>query len=192
MRCLSRLFTAAAFKRLGSRDVKINPRSGHVLLDAQPLVALFGSYARKAIPAGIYWFNDEGDAIRNEAMLRWSKQHRTDEVPSHLAFPTGEVSESMHADHGIVIATMRRGPAVLAVVRAESTIENQLCWLFGMANISRDKAFVVRRFPADHDTALDYAPNYILRELFIDPDPPRPLLRRTAVDEPSPPSPPPA
>jgi hypothetical protein len=40
------------------------------LLDAQPLAPLFGAYPRAAIPVGIYWFDDEGDAIRNDTALR--------------------------------------------------------------------------------------------------------------------------
>lgn|GEM_PF-6327269 len=171
-RHLSRLFIAAAFKRLTVRDVKFSVRSGHILLDAQPLIALFGANARAAIPVGTYWFNDEGDAIRTGTTLRWSKHHRADEGPARLAFAAGEITDSVRVDNAIFIATMRHGPAILAVVRADSTIENQLCWLFGMADAPREHAFVVRRFPTDHDTPLDYGPNYILRELFINPDGP--------------------
>ena len=168
-RRLSRLFSAVAFKRLTVGDVKLSSQHGHVLLHAQPLVALLGANARAAIPVGIYWFNAEGDAIQSEGTLRWSKSHRADEGPGRLAFPVGEVTGSMCAGNGIVIATRRDGSAILAVVRPESTIENQLCWLFGLTDAVRDSAFVVRRFPADHDTPLDYAPSHILRELFIEP-----------------------
>ena len=96
-RNLSRLFSAAAFKRLTTRDVKRSSRMGHVLLDAQPLVALFGAYLRAAIPVGIYWFNEEGDAIRTETTLRWSKAHHGGEAPSRLTFSTGRITDDTKA-----------------------------------------------------------------------------------------------
>lgn len=189
-RHLSRLFTAAAFKRLSTRDIKVNRRSRHVLLDAQALVAVFGSYVRSAISVSNYHFNDDGDAICTESTLRWSKRHRADTIPSRLAFCQGEYSDSMCVDNGIVIATRRRGPAILAMVRPESTIENQLCWLFGMADAPRVDAFTVRRFPADHDMPLEFSANHILQELFINPEPPA-SVGRVQIRGPIPPSPPP-
>jgi hypothetical protein len=78
----------------------------------------------------------------------------------------------MRAVNDILIDKMHSGQAILAIVRPESKVEDQLCWLFAMADAPRQPAFVVRRFPARDGTPQHNAPNYILRELFIDPQNP--------------------
>ena len=56
---------------------------------------------------------------------------------------------------------------MIIVVSAESTVENQLLWLFGVP-VQVDTDFEYREFEDNDDTAVDFASRYILDELGID------------------------
>ncbi|MGG6498460.1 UNVERIFIED_CONTAM: restriction endonuclease, partial [Bacteroidetes bacterium 56_B9] len=65
------------------------------------------------------------------------------------------------------LALRRDGTAMVIITPAESTMQNQLLWLFGLEE-QPEPEFAVREISRDRDAELDFTVRYILDELGIE------------------------
>lgn len=72
--------------------------------------------------------------------------------------------------HSFFVAPRRDGSVMIIITPKDSTIQNQLVWLFGLDVPQLD--FKAREIPQDETSRLDFAARYILDELGIDAEEP--------------------
>jgi hypothetical protein len=83
-------------------------------------------------------------------------------------YPGNAVTELMKAGDTFFFAVRPDGSAMLIVTPAESTIQNQLLWLFGLEE-QPEMQFTFREITGEDSARLDFAARYVLDELGIDP-----------------------
>lgn len=177
---LSQYFAGVAVKRLSA--VEADPRRSHQheyngtasmkIFMGEPL---YGE--KNKIPARFIWFGEENEGITEEAWATWYQSRKPPRDEYRLYFPTTPVSELARKGDLLLVARQTDGILLLVVVKAGSTIENQLLWLFGATKPVGD---TFQSLPiGDEGQQVDYVVRYILEELGIEPEEPdTPLIDR--------------
>src|SRR5665213_258552 len=184
---LSDYFEGVAVKRLSVVETTPSQSNQHEFNGSRPLRKLLGDDDRRKIPARFIWFGDEQEGITDDSTLSWydsrrNQTHRSAEY--RLYYPGNAVSELMKAGDTLFLAMRPDGSAMVIVTPAESTMQNQLLWLFGVEE-QPELQFTVREIEADDDAKLDFIGRYVLDELGIEPERPRPAdgRKRTRREE---------
>lgn len=73
------------------------------------------------------------------------------------------------------------GSALLIVVPADSTVQNQLFWLFGLDGLS-GTSFSFLEIEGANDPELDFAVRHILDELGVEPEAPEADILDTLIE----------
>lgn len=141
----------------------------HEFNSSAALRGLLGSDDRKKIPTRFIWLNEEQEGIADDGFLSWYDSRRRHPTRSEyrLYYPSNEVSSLMKVGDTFFLALRRNGSAMVIVTPAHSTIQNQLMWLFGIAQ-QPDLAFAVKEIATDERAEVDFAARYILDELGIE------------------------
>lgn len=166
---LSDLFDGVAAKTLSAVETRPETSNQHEFNGAAPLRRLFGDDDRLKISTRFIWLGGEQEAVTEDGWISWydaRRQHPT-RTEYRLYYPSNGVTSLMQAGDTFFIALCRDGTAMAIVVPADSTIQNQLMWLFGL-EAQPGLQFVAKDFKPDDSAALDFAARYILDELGID------------------------
>ena len=164
---LSQYFTGVAVKRL--KMVETNPERSnqHEINGSKPLVNLFGRERLRDFPARFVWLGGENEGISEEGRLTWydsraNKPHRSPEY--RLYFRKNPVMELASEGDLLIVAKKPDDSVYIIVVKANSTLENQLLWLFGVPEQVGFR-FNVESIEDDKDLEVDFAVRYILEEI---------------------------
>lgn len=170
---LSDLFTGVAVKRLTLVETISEKSNQHEFQGSKPLRHLLGEDDRKGIPTRFLWLSGEQDAMAEDGFMSWSNVRKgKPRAPEfHLYYSTNPVTEMMRVDDALFIALRRDGSLLAIVTPAESTIQNQLLWLFGLHEQPMF-AFTFQPIAEANDAELDFVARYILDELGIVPEEP--------------------
>ncbi|MGX7742334.1 type II restriction endonuclease [Rhodopseudomonas parapalustris] len=171
---LSDYFEGVAVKRLSVVETTPTKSNQHEFNGSRPLRHLLGESDRLGIPARFIWLGDEQEGITDDTTVSWydsrkAQAHRSAEF--RLYYPGNAVTELMKAGDTFFFAMRRDGSAMLIVTPAESTIQNQLLWLFGLEE-QPEFQFTFREITGTDSGRLDFAARYILDELGIEPEEP--------------------
>lgn len=167
---LSDLFTGVAVKRLTLVETISEKSNQHEFQGSKPLRRLLGEEDRKGIPTRYLWLSGEQDAMAEDGFMSWSNVRKgKPRAPEfHLYYSTNAVTGMMRVDDALFIALRRDGSLLAIVTPAESTIQNQLLWLFGLHEQPMF-AFTFQAVTDANDAELDFVARYILDELGIAP-----------------------
>ena len=170
---LSDLFVGVVAKTLTLVETITPTSNQHEFQGTQPLKALFGLEDRRGIPTRFIWMSGELDALSDDGFLSWSNVRKgKPRAPEyHLYYSTNAVTELMQPGDGLFIALQRDGAALAIVTPADSTIQSQLLWLFGLGD-QPTFGFAIKTIETDSSAELDFAARYILDELGIEPEEP--------------------
>lgn len=138
------------------------------------LKRILGNMPRKKdnrFPARYIWLRDEQESITEEGFLSWydtreNQKHRSSEW--RLYYQTNAVTELMDEGDRLFVARQPDDTVFFIVVPNESTIGNQLSWLFGIDGRSLFDEFTVQEITPDEDTRLDFVARFILDEIGIE------------------------
>lgn len=171
---LSDYFDGVAVKRLSAVETTPSQSNQHEFNGSRPLRMLLGDDDRRGIKARFIWLGDEQEGITDDSTLSWydsrrNQPHRSAEY--RLYYPANAVSELMKAGDTLFLAVRPDGSAMVIVTPAESTIQNQLLWLFGVEE-QPELQFTVREIEGDENAKLDFVGRYVLDELGIEPEEP--------------------
>lgn len=171
---LSDYFEGVAVKKLSVVETTPTKSNQHEFNGSRPLRRLLGEQDRLGIPARLIWLGDEQEGITDDATVSWydsrkAQAHRAAEF--RLYYPGNAVTELMKAGDTFFFAMRPDGTAMLIVTPAESTIQNQLLWLFGLEE-EPEMQFTFREITGDDSARLDFAGRYVLDELGIEPEEP--------------------
>jgi len=180
---LSDLFVGVVAKRLTLVETITTKSNQHEFQGTRPLRLLLGEEDRRRVPTRFLWLSGEQEALEDNGFMSWSNVRKgKPRAPEfHLYYSTNAVTELMQVDDLLFIALRRDGTLLAIVVPADSTIQNQLLWLFGMHEQPLF-GFTFRQIEGD-SAELDFAARYILDELGIEAEEPE-AARLDALIEP--------
>lgn len=166
---LSDYFEGVAVKRLSAVEARPDVSNQHEFNGSAALRRIFGDDDRKKIPARFVWLGEEQAGITDEGFLTWydARRRHPTRTEYRLYYPSNAVSTAMKESDTIFIALRRDGSAMVVATPAESTIQNQLLWLFGIESQPRFE-FTVREITREQHAEVDFAARYILDELGVE------------------------
>jgi len=180
---LSDLFTGVAVKRLTLVETISEKSNQHEFQGSKPLRRLLGEEDRKGIPTRFLRLSGEQGTLAEDGFMSWSNVRKgKPRAPEfHLYYSTNAVTERMQVDDALFLALRRDGSLLAIVTPAESTVQNQLLWLFGLHDQPMF-AFAFQPIAEANDAELDFVARYILDELGIEPEEPDASTLDTLID----------
>jgi len=173
---LSDLFVGAGVKRLATVDANPDSSNQHEVTGSKTLLQILGDTERKKaahnderFTATYIWIGGEQEAISEEGRLSWydSRRNKPRSAEWRLYYQGNSITRLMRPGDFLFVARRRDDHLLFIIAPAESTIQNQLVWLFGIDEES-DSKFTVRHITKDQTAELDFAARYILDELGIE------------------------
>lgn len=167
---LAKYFVGVAVKQLSV--VETTPKSNqHEFNGSKVLRDFLGDDDTKNIPTTFIWLNDEQEGVTDEGFVSWYDARRAHPTRTEyrLYYPTNAVSALMKPGDTLFFARRPNGSAMVIITTAESTIQNQLLWMFGVDQ--PDLKFQVKEIDKE-DARLDFALRYVLDELGIEAEEP--------------------
>ncbi|WP_156840192.1 type II restriction endonuclease [Novosphingobium aquimarinum] len=170
---LSDYFAGVAVKRLSAVETSPDTSNQHEFNGSAPLRRLLGEDDQKNFPARYIWLGQEQEAVTTDSILTWydSRRKHATRTEYRLYYTDNEVTGMMQEGDVLFIALCRDGTAMVIVTPVDSTIQNQLVWLFGLED-QPEFEFTVQEIAGTSNPDLDFAARYILDELGIEPEEP--------------------
>lgn len=171
---LADFFSAVAVKRLSAVEAETSRSNQHEFNGTTALKRIFGDHDRTKIPARFLWLGDEQEGISEDGFLSWYDARRAHPTRSEyrLYFPTTAVSELAQEGDTLFIAACTDGSTLNVITGRDSTIQNQLMWLFGIDDQPELK-FTTQDFDIGNGGGLDFTARFILDELGIEMEEPQ-------------------
>lgn len=166
---LSDYFDGVAVKRLSAVETSPEISNQHEFNGSGALRRLFGDPDRKNISTRFVWLGEEQEGITEDGVISWydARRNHPTRTEYRLYYPTNAVTGMMQAGDSFFVATRGDGTAMVIVTPADSTIQNQLMWLFGIES-QPGFQFVARDIEADESAEMDFAARYVLDEIGIE------------------------
>lgn len=172
---LSGYFEGVAVKRLSKVDTDPKSSNQHEIGTRREMRAFLGEIHQQRFSVSYIWLGDEQDGFVVEDFAthydtRLNQPGRSPEW--RLYYSSNAVTEAMQEGDTLFLAKRPGDQLLFIVVPADSTVENQLRWLFGF-DAQPGFAFASQLIAGDADHALDFASRFIMDELgieFEDPD----------------------
>jgi len=163
--CLSDYFTEIAVKKLSVVDV--DPRKSN----QHELGGIKGIFPKKKIIDNIlfiYFGEDENETISEDVPITWydTRKNDPDRSPEwRLYYRTNSVVNKAEAGDMLFMCKRTDGRVIAIITQAQSTIENQLCWIFGLKDVE-DK-FAEKNIKEDNKN-IEFVSGYILDVIGIE------------------------
>ena len=137
---LSQYFVGVAVKRLSAVEADASRSNQHEYNGTIAMKSFMGEPAynvKNPSPTRFIWFGGENEGISEDAFATWYQSRQSPRSEYRLYFPTTLVSQLTNAGDLLFVARQTDSSLLIIVVKAGSTIENQLLWLFGANRPSR-------------------------------------------------------
>ena len=166
---LSEYFEGVVAKRLSGVESNPDQSHQHEFNGVKPLKKLLGEERLTDCPTRFVWLGEENEGISEDSFVTWydSRENHPTRSEFRLYFKSNPVMKLARTGDLLIVARRPSGEIMIIIVSAESTVENQLLWLFGVP-FKIDTDFEYRDFDDDEDTELDFASRFILDELGIE------------------------
>jgi len=170
---LSEYFEGVGIKTVSTVDAELKSSNQHEIGTTVPMRKFLGT-DKARFEVKYIWLSDEQETISD---VGWATHYNTREgkprsAEYRLYYPSNSVTEIMSAEDTLFLAIRPDKTILFIVVPKDSTIQNQLLWLFGLEQ-QPGKSFIVQDFGEDRDSKLDFVSRFILDEIgieFEDPD----------------------
>lgn len=171
---LSQYFDGIAFKRLSAVEINTKRSNQHEFNGSKPLRDLLGNNTLTSYPATFVWLGDENEGVSEESSVTWydARAKHPTRTEWRLYFKFNLVIDSAQEGDLLIVARRPNKEMYIIIVKADTTFENQLLWLFGV-NKKIDFKFDFLSIEGKNDPKIDFAVRYILEEIGIeiqDPD----------------------
>lgn len=166
---LSEHFVGVAAKRLAAVEADPARSNQHELNGVAALKDLLGSERLSGYPARFVWIDDDGGILAEGSTVTWydARENHPNRSEFRLYFPDNQIMRQACAGDLLIVAKQSDGQLLVIVSQAYSTVENQLCWLFGVPG-QIGIEFERRFFAGEKDIETGFAARYILDELGIE------------------------
>jgi hypothetical protein len=165
---LSECFEGVVAKRLSGVESNPGQSHQHEFNGVKALKQLLGDERLTDCPTRFVWFGDENEGLSDDSLVTWydSRENHPTRSEYRLYFRSNPIMELASEGDLLIVARRPAGEIMIIVVASDSTVENQLLWLFGVP-VQIGIGFEYRDFEGQ-DTEVDFAARYILDELGID------------------------
>ena len=185
---LSDYFDGAGAKRLTEVEVNRHRSHQHEFQGVGAFRTILGTPEDKVtFPATFYWLDDDEDSepINLDSFCTWSDVRRdnparTSEFHLYYAADSEDVVHRARADDLLVIAMTKQKTLLVVLCPANTTVEQQLLWLFGLT--LGPSQVDVKPLQSDNSIRLGIAAKSILDDLGIEPDEPEPDALDRLID----------
>lgn len=181
---LSEYFSGVVVKRLSAVEANPLTSNQHEFNGSAELRRLFGDDDRKNIPARFLWIDQEQSSPDGEdGFISWYDARRSHPTRTEyrLYYQGNPVTEAMAEGDSFFLAIRKDGSGLVVVTPSDSTMYNQLLWLFGIENDAQ-YSFSYAPVDRDHDAELDFVAQTILEALEIEPNEPESDLIDTLIE----------
>lgn len=166
---LSEFFAGVALKTLSAVEADAARSHQHEFNGVSELIRVFRRATEKHFfPAKFLYLDDNGEPVAEDASVTWYDARLKDPNRSEhrLYFPTTRISESAAAGDLLVIAKRQDGRVLIVVAQGDSTIANQLRWLFGAPQTAFE-GFSIREEPETDRDRVAFTSAFILEQIGI-------------------------
>ena len=166
---LAEYIDGLAVKRLSTVETDTTVSNQHEFNGTQAMIRLFGSGRIQMETNFLYLGEDEEETLSSIGFLTWydaREQHPT-RTEYRLYFPANEVMEKAGQDDLLVVARKTDYTILCLIIRAGSTYESQVLWLFDI--IGETNTFTANTFDGARDKELGFAERSVLEALGIEP-----------------------
>lgn len=134
---------------------------------------LLGENDQKDIPTKFIWIGHEQEAVEAEGFVTWYDARRRHPTRSEyrLYYPGNDVTAMMDEGDAFFLAKRKGDGCLVIITPSDSTMYNQLLWLFGI-DIQSEFQFSFQPVGGNADAELDFAARFVLEALDIDPEEP--------------------
>lgn len=166
---LSEYFIDFAVKTLSAVEADRHRSNQHEFDGVSKLRAMLGDDDKRNIPAVFIYLNDDDpEPLREEGFLSWYDARRAHPTRTEyrLYFPDTVVSDNATEGDLLIIAQRPDGTLMVIIAEGESTVANQLLWLFGVGEAKLPGFSVKGELEADQ-VRLEFASRLILEEIGV-------------------------
>lgn len=170
---LSEYFSGIAVKRLSAVETRPATSNQHEFNSSTELKRLLGEDDLKDIPTKFIWIGHEQETVEAEGFTSWYDARRKHPTRSEyrLYYPGNDVTAQMEEGDAFFLARREGGDGLVIITPGDSTMYNQLVWLFGIDTPS-GPGFSFQPVSGNTDAELNLAARFILEALDIDPGEP--------------------
>ena len=173
---LSQYFDGVAIKVLSAVETDILASNQHEFNGVEGLRNILGEPESKMTYNArfLYLTDYEDEPLSDDGFLTWYDARQKARIQKQvmryeyrLYFPTNIVSQHAEAGDVLIIAKLRNNTTLLAIVaEAETTIAQQIVWLFGVSDLSHP-GFSVREELETEQDRIEFASRFILENIGI-------------------------
>lgn len=171
---LANYFQGVGAKRLSVVEADPGRSNQRELNGAQALRAVLGDHwdEKKYFDATVIYLSDnDPDPVEDTTRLTWydsrrNKPHRSPEW--RLYFVPNMTSACASEGDVLIVARTADDNILLLIVEHESTIANQILWLFGLSEVTDHPGFSVREELESYQDRMSFAKDLILEKIGIE------------------------
>jgi hypothetical protein len=168
---ISNIFDGIGVKRLSLVEIDKATSNQHELNGVKQFSLVFGQERLENIPAKFLYLSDnEEEFAEDTGRLTWydaRERHPTRSEYRLYFSPNDCLAKAMPEDLLVIARFSSNSSAVVIVAKKDSTIENQIIWLFGFGEEDLQRFYVKNLDPATLDN-IDFASEIILRNIGIE------------------------
>lgn len=171
---LSDYFSGVVVKRLSAVETDPATSNQHEFNGSLPLRRLFGDNDRRDIPTKFLWIGEEQESVGpEEGFISWydARRNHPTRTEYRLYYNSNDVTRMMQAGDAFFLAIQKNGDCLIIFTPSDSTMYNQLLWLFGIDE-QATLQFNYQSIDQNSDTELGFAARLVLETLDIDPEEP--------------------
>lgn len=167
---LSNYFEGIAIKRLSAVEANPEVSNQHEFNGVNQLKKILGTGRNRFSAKFIYLGEDEAETTVDTGFVTWydAREYNPTRSEYRLYYPATTVSEIAIEGDLLAIGKLPDGSILVIVVRAGTTFENNILWLFNLPQQETRETFTVREIEEENDAELDFASRLILTELGIE------------------------
>ena len=164
---LSNYFTGIAFKRLSAVEANPTRSNQHEFNGVDQLKKILGTDRNSFSAKFIYLGEHEAETIFDTGFVTWYDARKSHPTRSEyrLYYPSTSVSEAAVEEDLLVIGKLPDGSVLVIIVRAGTTFESNILWLFNLPVEDLQMKFTIQEIVKENNLELGYASRVILTEL---------------------------
>lgn len=174
---LSQYFDGVAIKLLSAVEADILTSHQHEFNGVKELKSILGEPEGKVkYQATFLYLTDDDQPLIDDGFMTWYDARQKARIEKQvmrweyrLYFPDNLVSKLANKGDLLVIAKQRDGSLLSIVAEADTTIAQQLAWLFGYSELSHP-GFSVREELENEQDRIEFASRFILESIGINVD----------------------
>jgi hypothetical protein len=167
---LSEYFSGVAIKYLSAVEADVLISHQHEFNGVEALKRVFGSaQGKQSYPAKFVYLSDRDDEpVLANGFLTWydARERHPTRSEHRLYFPTTAVSELASAGDLLVIGLRPDGSVLVVVAEGDSTVANQVRWLFGAKDLGQAE-YLIRENPETEHDRIAFASRFILEAIGV-------------------------